>query len=131
MLRSNREALRMNMECHFGLLDILVEKKVLSEEQRSSILCLSPVSKQNIELLDNLLLHRERVQYFEVFFDAMCTTGQGHLVKYVLEGQSNGKYSMFANLQHTLYLLIHYFSTRKIFAHMFNYNAFVVGLLLN
>ena len=89
-LRHNSEELKMNMECNFGLLDMLAEKNLLSEEQRSSILRLTHVYMQNVELLDNIMLHKERFQDFEVFFDAMRSTGQGHLVKYILEGLSKG-----------------------------------------
>jgi hypothetical protein len=55
---------------------------------------------QNVELLENIMLHKERVQDFEIFFDVMCITGQGNLVKYILEEQSIGKQLLCAKTVH-------------------------------
>ena len=80
------------MECNFGLLDILVQKKCLSADQKSHISSLPPVHRQNVELLDNIMLRKKKVGDFEIFFDAMRETGQVHLVEYILEGENSGKH---------------------------------------
>ena len=47
--------------------------------------------RQNVELLDNIMLRKEKVGDFENFFNAMRETGQVHLVEYILEGENSGK----------------------------------------
>ena len=90
-LEQNSQLLKTNMECNFGLLDILFKKKLLTSDQRSCISSLPPVYMQNVELLDKIMLHKERVGDFEMLFDAMRQTGQVHLVQYTIEGRNTGK----------------------------------------
>ena len=71
--------LRANLECSYGLVDLLVRKGALSVEQGADIERPEHNSyEQNDKLLD-LLLSNVHVRQHQVFIDALMKTKQEHL----------------------------------------------------
>ena len=74
-----RRDLTINLECQYGLMDILISRDIFMDEELSSIKALqSDYIKQNDKLIELLCLRKDVMKY-EYFLDALMETHQSHL----------------------------------------------------
>ena len=75
------------LECQYGLMDLLMSKRVLLDYQLDNIQELqSNRFKQNDKLIEMLCL-QEDIQPYADFLSALTQTNQSHLAKYIICGE--------------------------------------------
>ena len=76
--------LRTRLECQYGLMDLLMSKRVLLDHQLSKVKELqSNLFEQNDKLIEMLLLQKDFKRY-EDFLSALTQTNQSHLANYII-----------------------------------------------
>ena len=88
-LAENRPTLRAQLECQYGLVDLLVSKGALSDEQGADITRPEHNAyEQNDKLLD-LLLHSVDAKQHQLFIDALRQTHQRYIAALLSPTEGN------------------------------------------
>jgi len=86
-LKKHRDMLKLNLECGFGLLDLLHQRGVLSTTEFNEIETEHAIIMKN-SLLLQMMDQKTEVRQLHEFMEALRSTNQSHLASYIMHNGS-------------------------------------------
>jgi len=93
-LKRHSAVLKSRLECQPGLLDSLLSRLALTDEQVADVKRPQTTSfEQNARLLE-LMCQKEDIRHHQAFLDSLTETGQRHLAAYIINDGGYNKHSL-------------------------------------